>query len=448
MKKILALALILALVLSLGVAAYADDSFDYSAYEPGVTVIEDANSPTGYTAVFVYDANLVDPAEYELKDIATVTLYSDCMKLYTYEEQTAGAIDGTYGHMPEEYTEGMYPAGGSGETRLDVELTDLGNGLFGCTIPLSGGAFVYNFTLTDSEGASKSRLSDPSNPAAVNDVTGISDLSSMVYVPYNAETMNTDEWADRSLELPCEDESMQGTYIEAGYEGADGEVNGVCIYLPAGYDEDREEPYNVLYISHGTGSDMYGEEMRWMNEGCVVNINDNLGVDYVVVSMNNQEYAQYDIAAAAWDFEPLEDDMINYLMPYIEENYNVSTEAAGRAYAGLSMGGATTSNFLMYDGDLFSYYGIWSYANVGLEGYCNVTGLDDEANQEAVAALDDINIMISYGSWDFGMASCQSFAEILDGMGIEYTELEVPAAHDWENWQLVYAWAAQNFFFQ
>ena len=296
MKKLLVLALTLTMLLSLcTVSALADNS-----YAPGVTVIEDADSPTGYSAVFVYDSNLVDAAELGLKDIAAVTLYSDCMKLYSYEEQEAGAINGEFGHFPEEYAEGLYPAGGSGATRLDVALEDIGDGLFCCSIPLSSGAFVYNYTLTDSEGTSVSRLDDPANPAARNEVTGIRDLSSLVYVPFNAEKGNTDQWADRSLELPSE--GAKGTYLTTGYVGADGTTHGLAIYLPAGYDENRAEPYNVLYISHGTGGDLYGEEMRWLNEGAVCNINDNLGADWVVVGMNNQEFATSGAGQPDWDF--------------------------------------------------------------------------------------------------------------------------------------------------
>jgi len=447
MKKFLALVLALAMVMSLAAAASADeaaDTFDYSSYPAGVTVIEDADSPTGYTAVFVYDSANADLEALGLKDIAGVTLYSDCMKLYTYEEQTAGAIDGAFGHMPEEYAEGMYPAGGSGATRLDVALTDLGNGMYGCTIPLSSGAFVYNYTFTDSEGTVKSRMDDPANPAAVNSVTGVRDLSSLVYVPYNAEKGNTDEWADRSLEIPSES-SAKGTYLTTGYVGADGTTHGLAIYLPAGYDEAREEPYKVCYISHGTGGDLYGEEMRWLNEGAVCNVMDNLGKDWIVVGMNNQEFAVSGAGQPDWDYNKIADDQINYIMPYIEANYNVSTEKADRAYCGLSMGGATTSNFLIYN-DVFGYYGIWSYANYGCENYCQVTGIETEENQANVAKTD-AKVMIAYGSWDFGMGACKSFAEVLDQIGVEYTELEVPAAHDWENWQLVYAWAAQNFLF-
>ncbi|MBR1566164.1 MAG: hypothetical protein IJ649_05320 [Oscillospiraceae bacterium] len=441
-KKCISFVIMLSLLLTLGMAsAFADNS-----YAPGPTVLVDADSPTGYSVEFVYDTSLVDPEALGLKDIAAVTLYSDCMKLYTYEEQTAGTIDGAFGHLPEEYAEGMYPAGGSGATRLDVALEKISDTLFCCRIPLSSGAFVYNYTLTDSEGTSVSRLDDPANPAARNRVTGVRDLSSLVYVPYNAEKANTDQWADRSLELPSE--GAKGTYLTTGYVGADGTTHGLAVYLPAGYDENRAEPYKVLYISHGTGGDLYGEEMRWLNEGAVCNVNDNLGLDYVVVGMNNQEFATSGAGMPDWDFTKIEDDQLNYIMPFVEEHFNVCTEASGRAYAGLSMGGATTSNFLMYDGDVFGWYGIWSYANTDLANYCNVEGLVNEDNQAAVKALDNTKIMIAYGSWDFGMAPCQQFGEILTELGVDFTELEVPAAHDWENWQLVYAWAAQNFLFK
>lgn len=439
-KKTLSALIVLCMVLALfSAGAFAD-----SSYAPGVTVIEDAESPTGYSAVFVYDSSLVDPAALGLKDIAAVTLYSDCMKLYSYEEQTAGTIDGTFGHLPEEYAEGLYPAGGSGATRLDVALESLGDGLFCCKIPLSSGAFVYNYTLTDSEGTAVSRLDDPANPAARNRVTGVRDLSSMVYVPYSAEKGNTDDWADRSLELPAE--GAKGTYLTTGYVGADGTTHGLAIYLPAGYDENRAEPYKVLYISHGTGGDLYGEEMRWFNEGAVCNINDNLGLDYVVVGMNNQEFAISGPGQPDWDFNKIAEDQIDYIMPFVEQHFNVSSDPADRAYAGLSMGGATTSNFLMHHSEEFDTYGIWSYANIDIQGICNVPGLEDEEVQARVAALEGKKIMIAYGSWDFGMPPCQAFGEKLTELGVEFTEYEVPAAHDWENWQLTYAWAAQNFF--
>ena len=49
MKKILFFGVLAALILTLCMGAYAEE------YVPGVTVAEDAASPTGYTVTFVYD---------------------------------------------------------------------------------------------------------------------------------------------------------------------------------------------------------------------------------------------------------------------------------------------------------------------------------------------------------------------------------------------------------
>ena len=420
----------------------AEDAVDYSAYEPGVTVEEDENSPTGYTATFVY----VEEDSYDGIDgeIGKVELYSDCFMLFDPAVGEDGVLNADDAIPPEDYEAGLAPGGGDGSVTYYKEMTEFEDGMWGAQLPLSSGAFVYNFRVTDAENPKNqvSRLDDPSNPTLENTVTGYHSLSSMVYVPYNEDTMGDGQWANRSLELPLDDEDQRGTVETVGYEGADGTVHGLAVYLPAGYDFYREEPYNVLYLSHGTSGDKYGDELRWMHEGAVANIMDNLIAQgkiepFVVVTMNNQEFG----VGPNWDYSLIEEDQIDYIMPYVEKHYNVSTEASGRAYAGLSMGGSTASNMLMYHPDLFSYYGIWSYSNDG--------ALQDEDVQDRLSALtEEPNIMLAYGKWDFGLPSVQNFGAGLDSLGMDYMELEVPAAHDWENWQLTYAYAAENFFWQ
>ena len=39
----------------------------------------------------------------------------------------------------------------------------------------------------------------------------------------------------------------------------------------------------------------------------------------------------------------------------------------------------------------------------------------------------------------------KTFGENLSELGRDYSSLQVPAAHDWECWQLVFANAAENF---
>lgn len=367
----------------------------YAKYAPGVTVEKDENSPTGYTVTFVY------------KEQKSYTSY--------------------------------------------VELEKFADGRWGVQMPLSSGAFVYNFRVTAENGDQIARLDDPSNPTMINEATGIRSLSSMVYVPYDADKQGTSTWADRSVELPQADANKRGTVQTVSYTGADATEHGLAVYLPAGYDANRAEPYKVLYLSHGTSGDIYGDELRWMNEGAVANILDNLIAEgktepFIVVTMNNQQYGQgAGHSGANWKYSEIETDQIDYIMPYVESHYNVSTTAEGRAYAGLSMGGSTTSNMLMHHTELFGYYGIWSYANVD-GSFGGVEGITSQSVRNHLSSLTvKPKIMLAAGNWDFGLAPVKTFGENLSKLGLDYSYLQVPAAHDWECWQLVFANAAENF---
>ena len=429
--------------------AYAAENFffkeaaDYTGYEPGVTVEADAASATGYTATFVYkEQESYDGLEGE---IVKVRMYSDCMLMFnpadsTEDKDYANApytiAKGTIGNL---YADGMFPAGGSGDTALYVTMDKIGDKLWGCKVALPSGAYVYNFEVTDEKGNVKSRLDDPSNPTFVNEAAGTRSLSSKVYIPYD-EKQGTGEFlgmelADRSVELPREDEKVGKVDFNA-YTSVAGSTRGYCVYLPYGYDATREEPYKVLYLSHGASSDMSGNELRWMNEGDVQNIMDNLVADgkcepFVVVTMDNQF-----IDGARWSYDAIWGEH-QLIMADVEAKYNVSKEREGRAYAGLSMGGITTSNMLMNHPELFSYYGIWSAAN---------TTIPDEALVKAQAG--SVKLLYAGGVWDFGLSSVKTLQGKLAELGLEGDLLVVPGAHDWETWQLIYAYAATNFFFK
>lgn len=270
----------------------------YAKYAPGVTVEKDENSPTGYTVTFVYKEQksytskaglTINTAE---NPLTKVELYSDCFMLFDPDGGNAGSIDAALAATPYNYTAGLAPAGGNGDTTYYVELEKFADGRWGVQMPLSSGAFVYNFRVTAENGDQIARLDDPSNPTMINEATGIRSLSSMVYVPYDADKQGTSTWADRSVELPQADANKRGTVQTVSYTGADATEHGLAVYLPAGYDANRAEPYKVLYLSHGTSGDIYGDELRWMNEGAVANILDNLIAEgktepFIVVTMNN-----------------------------------------------------------------------------------------------------------------------------------------------------------------
>ena len=104
------------------------------------------------------------------------------------------------------------------------------------------------------------------------------------------------------------------------------------------------------------------------------------------------------------------------------------------------MGGITTSNMYMNHIDEFSYYGIWSAANTG--------GLTEDVKSILANAKDKVHVFTAAGEWDFGLSSVTEYSNVLTELGIRHDHLQVPGAHDWETWQLIYAYAAENFFWK
>jgi len=404
-----------------------------SAFTPGVTVSKDAKSPTGYTATFVYKSS--DPA------ISKIVLYSDNFMLWDEQAPQYTGTSGlnlnnvspeeraTYGHLPNDYQSTYWPGGGSGSSKLSLELVKVpGTEVWRTEVPLMSGAFTYNYEITKN-GVTTARLDDPANPALVNTATGVRSLSSMVYVPYDAKKQGTGEYRDRSIELPRTD-GRTGTVQTTTYPAADGTNRGMSVYLPHGYDPDRSEPYKVLYINMGNSGDQFGNELRWMNEGALPNIVDNLVAQghepFVAVSMNYQDWRH--------DFTRIEPDVLNNVLPFVESNYNVAAERSGRGYAGLSAGAGTTARFYLNHPDVFSQFGIWS----------NGVTPTDEQLAKISEYKDSTSVHIALAKWDF-VTGGRTMSQTLTANGIEHVFNEIPGGHDWEFWQIMLAEFAQNY---
>src|SRR5690606_11589400 len=178
MKKVVSVGIMAVLVCSIfgnnrPVSAANASGFDYADYAPGVTVEADAASPTGYYATFVY--------EDETSAATKVELYSDTFHHFTL----ADGFDNPY--KPEMYKPGMFPAGGNSDTTYYLSLEKIKDNLWGGRVPLSSGAYPYNFRITNPDGTTTARLDDPNNPTLTNTATTVSSVSSMVYIPYKSK---------------------------------------------------------------------------------------------------------------------------------------------------------------------------------------------------------------------------------------------------------------------
>lgn len=383
---------------------------------PGVTVKEDADSPTGYTATFVYEA----------ADAKEVTL-TGAFTFYT-DDETRGTTPAEY-TAPYDWENGMFEAGDESytETMTKVEGTDY----WTISLPLPSGHYQYVFHVDGAE----EKLEDPTNPMEASGVeNGHHYDRSTFYVPYD-EAKQSDS-IDFSYMAPRED-GQSGEVSYVNYEDYDGTQRPLGIYLPSGYDADREEPYNVLYLSHGGG----GNETDWFAGGSVDYIFDNLIADgavepTILVTMDNGSYE--------WDFDVIIDNLTNHILPYVEENYNAASDPSGRAFAGLSMGGMTTSNVLYQCADQFGYFGIFSGADVGKD----FAELDIEKMKQPT-------IMLGAGIFDFGLVGEKSGTDEdtftitglkakLDEHDISYSWHEAYGAHDWNTWpQLIKIFAEE-----
>lgn len=139
------------------------------------------------------------------------------------------------------------------------------------------------------------------------------------------------------------------------------------VYTPPGFN--KNDKYPVLYLLHGIG----GDEKEWLNGGQPQVILDNLYADGrlkpMIVIMPNGRAMKDDNAGGnimepdkVQAFATFEQDLLNDLIPYVEENYPVLTDRENRAIAGLSMGGGQSLNFGLGNLEMFAWVGGFSSA--------------------------------------------------------------------------------------
>ncbi len=139
----------------------------------------------------------------------------------------------------------------------------------------------------------------------------------------------------------------------------------MLVYTPPGYS--TENKYPVLYLLHGIG----GDETEWQRFCQPENILDNLHADgeiepMIVVKPNGRaqknDRAEGNVFASAPAFANFENDLLNDVIPAIEDKYSVYTDRENRALAGLSMGGGQSLNFGLGHLDVFAWVGGFSSA--------------------------------------------------------------------------------------
>lgn len=378
----------------------------------GPTVIEDPQSPTGYTVRFVYKnptATKVQLAgDLELRDLSD-----------PHQPWPSAGIR----YQPEEWQPGRYHVGGN-EFRRDME--PVGNGYWTVSVPLHAGGLSYWYRVWDpAQGWEDKRIWDPTSehvrPAGSTTFrVGNNDVLDVVYVPYH-EKQNDPVLKQRAeYELPVQDPTQRGTvrYVEyTNILGDDGWYLG--IYLPPGYDHNRPEPYKVMYLAHG----IFGDETDFMIPVNAPKIFDNLIAKgevepTVLVTMGN--HFSPGSGFESYNMETTARNIAEVIIPFMEEHYNVANEREGRAYGGFSMGAMTGGQVLNNYHNLFGYFAF-------------LCGSPREVNYAQIAEEAGGNvpfIFLGNGTFEGPIDSLNEIRDQFREISIPSETASVPGAHD------------------
>jgi len=215
-----------------------------------------------------------------------------------------------------------------------------------------------------------------------------------------------------------------------------GRTRNLLVYTPPGFDPHGAKQYPVLYLIHG-GSDT---EETWTKVGKANLIADNLmaqgKAEPMLIVMPYGNVRPNSMA----DFTQ---DMINDIIPFIEENYPVQKESKGRAVAGFSVGGGQTLNIGLTNTDRFAY--VFSYAPYTATDEFKKNFSDWKLDVEKINR--DLKLFtISVGTEDFLYESVKQNIAMFDEKKVNLETLIVPGGHTWMNCRLFLANSLQQVF--
>ena len=314
-------------------------------------------------------------------------------------------------------------------------------GLWSFTTPvLPSELYRYHFTI-DSV-----RTIDPANPYAIRDVNNLSNI-------FLVEGGKADLYKVQNV--------PHGTVSYRWYDSpGNNKMRRMAVYTPNGY-ENSVEDYPVLYLLHGVG----GDEEAWLGSGRAAQIMDNLiaqgkAKPMIVVMTNGNVYQEASPGNGSSGFPKITfmlpntmdgkfEETFGDVMKFVEDNYRTIDTKAGRAIAGLSMGGFHTANISLNYPNTFDYVGLFSSA-LGVP-MNNVTSSMYE-NKDAKLKQQMNNgyklYWMGMGVDDMAMIykGNENFRKEMDAIGMKYEYVETDGGHTWNNWRDYLTIFAQRLF--
>ena len=304
---------------------------------------------------------------------------------------------------------GEWPGGAKAMTRGEDDVWSVSVG------PLESDVYGYSFSI---DGF---RSLDPVNPG-VKPMR--SPTTSILEVPGNPPRL----WEFQ--DVPHGD-----VHLHSYNSKSLGRLRHLRVYTPPGYDHNSRR-YPALYLFHGSGDN----EATWTAFGRAHWILDNLigqgkARPMIIVMTDGHATApQFTgvpttnmISRNVSDFER---DLLQDVLGLVESNYRVRKDAAGRAIAGLSMGGGQSLTIGLSHPELFSWVG----------GFSSYVRNPETAVAKALANPRATNkklklLWIACGKDDRLMENARQLDDLLKQKNIRHVFLETEGNHSWPVWR-------------
>lgn len=284
--------------------------------------------------------------------------------------------------------------------------------------PVAPGVYFYHF---DVDGQS---TIDPSNPWIH---ASLRPSSSVVVVPAPSPALYEERDVPRGT-----------VHLYRHRSRVLGDRRGYEVYTPPGYDPAGPQRYPVLYLLHGYSD----TEATWRISGRADVILDNLiasGVArpmLVVMPLGYPPLQPGDVLDEGDDTwngwfsrvtPRLERYLCEELVPGVDAAYPTRATAAGRAIAGLSMGGGQSLSVGLGNTDRFAWVAAFSAA-VSADAHYPL--LADPATLNRRLAL----LWIGCGREDFLYSRNTALLARLDSLGVRHTAAITDGGHSWPVW--------------
>jgi len=209
-----------------------------------------------------------------------------------------------------------------------------------------------------------------------------------------------------------------------------GVTRGLYVYTPPGYETSQNAQYPVLYLLHGMGD----SEDTWTVVGRANVIADNLLAKnkarplVIVMPYGHTPSAPPD-SRSLDNYREFEKDLIEDVIPYVQERYRVSSDRKDRAIAGLSMGGGQALTVGLGNLELFGWVGAFSSA------IPRGKKLDDLLAEPKLMNKKLDLLWVGCGRKDFLFDANKKFLETLKTKKVKHVAHITDGAHDWRIWR-------------